>query len=49
MRTAIINLGTIVSGDFGEPLRAGDTIITDGDRITASAPHRPARSKRATW
>jgi enamidase len=34
VRTAIVNLGTIVSGDLGEPLRAGDTIITDDDRIT---------------
>jgi enamidase len=34
VRTAIVNLATIVSGDLGEPRRAGDTIITDGDRIT---------------
>ncbi len=41
MRVAIINIGTIVSGDLDEPFANGDTIITDGDRIatvgTASA------------
>ncbi len=41
MRIAIVNIGTIVTGDLAEPLVEGDTVITDGDRIhhvgTASA------------
>jgi enamidase len=35
MRVAIVNIGTIVSGDLNEPFAKGDTIITDGDRIVA--------------
>src|SRR5215469_14392122 len=41
MRVAIVNIGTIVSGDLNAPLTQGDAIITDGERIatvgTASA------------
>ena len=41
MRIAIVNIGSIVSGDLAAPLVAGDTILTEGDRIagvgTASA------------
>jgi enamidase len=41
MRVAIVNIGSIVSGDLDQPLVAGDTIVTEGDRIvsvgTASA------------
>ena len=41
MRTAIVNIGTIVSGDWTAPFVAGDTIVADGSRIlsvgTASA------------
>jgi enamidase len=41
MRIAIVNIGSIVSGDLDHPLLAGDTIVTEGDRIvsvgTASA------------
>src|SRR5258707_2598063 len=41
MRIAIVNIGGIVSGDLDNPMAAGDTILTDGDRIvgvgTASA------------
>jgi enamidase len=33
MRIAIVNSGSIVSGDLNQPFVAGDTIITDGDRI----------------
>ena len=33
MRVALVNIGTIVSGDLDPPLAEGDTIITDGDRI----------------
>ena len=33
MRVAIVNIGTIVSGDLDAPLASGDTIVTDGDRI----------------
>src|SRR5262245_61912530 len=35
MRIAIVNIGTIVSGDLQQPLAGGDTILTDGDRIVA--------------
>ena len=41
MKTAIVNLGDIVSGDWRDPHAQGDTIVTDGGRIvsvgTASA------------
>jgi enamidase len=33
MRVALVNIGTIVSGDLNAPLAAGDTIITEGERI----------------
>jgi enamidase len=33
MRVAIVNVGTIVSGDLNDPIVAGDTIILDDDRI----------------
>ena len=33
MRLAIINIGTIVSGDWRAPLVQGDTIITAGAKI----------------
>jgi enamidase len=35
MRIAIVNIGSIVSGDLEEPLVAGDTIVTEGDRIVS--------------
>src|SRR6476661_5753335 len=35
MHVAIVNIGTIVSGYLDEPFVAGDTIVTDGDRIVA--------------
>ena len=34
MRVAIVNLGTIVSGDWRAPFVEGDTIISDGGTIT---------------
>ncbi|HEU5017607.1 MAG TPA: amidohydrolase family protein [Pseudolabrys sp.] len=34
MKTAIVNLGQIVSGDWRKPLLAGDTIITHNERIS---------------
>ena len=41
MRVAIVNIGTIVSGDWRDPLARGDTIVTRDGRIervgTASA------------
>jgi enamidase len=42
MRVAIANIGTIVSGDLAAPFVAGDTIITEGERIVAvgTAPAR---------
>jgi enamidase len=42
MRVAIVNIGQIVSGDLDNPFAAGDTIVTEDERIvsvgTASAP-----------
>ncbi|MET0629363.1 MAG: amidohydrolase family protein [Xanthobacteraceae bacterium] len=35
MRVAIVDIGTIVSGDLTEPFIKGDTILIDGDRIVA--------------
>jgi enamidase len=35
MKTAIVNLGQIVTGDWKAPLTAGDFILTDGDRIVS--------------
>lgn len=35
MKIAIVNLGQIVSGDWRNPFVAGDTIVTDGDRLAA--------------
>ncbi len=35
MRVAIVDIGTIVSGDLNEPFVKGDTILIDGDRILA--------------
>src|ERR1700680_327603 len=42
MRVAIVNVGTIVSGDLNDPIVAGDTIILDDDRIivVGTAPAR---------
>jgi enamidase len=34
MRIAIVNIGSIVTGDLDRPLVDGDTIITDDERIT---------------
>ena len=38
MKLAIVNLGQIVSGNWRDPFVAGDTILTDGDRIVQPAP-----------
>lgn len=35
MRTAIVNIGTIVSGDWRKPFSTGDTIVMDGGRIVS--------------
>jgi enamidase len=34
MKTAIVNLGVILTGDWREPLAAGDSIVMDGGKIT---------------
>ena len=34
MKVAIVNLGQIVSGDWRAPFVPGDTIISEGERIT---------------
>jgi enamidase len=33
-----LNLGHIVSGDWHDPFVAGDTILTEGDRIARVGP-----------
>lgn len=35
MKIAITNLGAIVSGDWRNPFAAGDTILTDGEKIVS--------------
>src|SRR3954453_10743433 len=35
MKLAIVNLGKIVSGDWHDPFAAGDTILTEGERIVS--------------
>ncbi len=35
MKIAIVNLGQIVSGNWREPFVAGDTIVTEGERIVS--------------
>lgn len=35
MKVAIVNLGQIVSGDWRNPIAAGDAIITEGERIVS--------------
>jgi enamidase len=35
MRVAIVNIGTIVSGDLNRPLADGDTIVTEDGRIVS--------------
>ena len=35
MKTAIVNLGQIITGDWKAPLTGGDTILTDGERIVS--------------
>ena len=50
MKIAVVNLGTIVSGNWREPFMPGDTIVTDGDRIVcngATAPNATDRSREA--
>jgi enamidase len=34
MKIALVNLGQMVSGDWRDPFVTGDTILTDGGRIT---------------
>jgi enamidase len=46
MRVAIVNIGTIVSGDLAAPVVAGDTIITEDERIVAVG-GAPAREVEA--
>ena len=35
MRIAVVNIGSIVSGDLDQPFVAGDTIVSEGDRIVS--------------
>lgn len=47
MKVAIVNLGQIVSGDWRAPLVAGDTIISEGDRITVVGSASPGAMESA--
>ena len=42
MRVAIVNIGTIVSGDLADPFADGDTIVTEDDRILTVGARRRA-------
>ncbi|MBR1223048.1 amidohydrolase family protein [Bradyrhizobium sp. U87765 SZCCT0131] len=42
MRVAIVNIGAIVSGDWRQPLMAGDTVICEDGLITAVGTSSPA-------
>ena len=48
MKVAIVNLGQIVSGDWRDPFVAGDTIVTEGERIVSvgTAPAARGRERR---
>lgn len=43
MKTAIVNIGTIVSGDWRDPFAKGDAILMDGGKITAIGTSPPAK------
>ena len=45
MKVAIVNLGQIVSGDWRDPFAAGDTIITEGERIVSVGTARGRRGR----
>ena len=34
MKTAIVNLGVILTGDWRDPVAAGDSIVMDAGKIT---------------
>ena len=42
MKVALVNIGTIVTGDWREPLVSGDTILTDDNVITRVGTASPA-------
>jgi enamidase len=42
MKTAIVNLKTIVTGDWREPYAAGDTVLMDGGKIVSVETAAPA-------
>jgi enamidase len=42
MKTAIVNLKTIVTGDWREPYAAGDTVLMDGGKIVSVGTAAPA-------
>ncbi|HYM35535.1 MAG TPA: hypothetical protein VET48_09075, partial [Steroidobacteraceae bacterium] len=35
MKTVIVNLGQIVSGNWRQPFASGDSIVIDGDKISS--------------
>jgi enamidase len=42
MKTAIVNLKTIITGDWREPYSAGDTVLMDGGKIVSVGTAAPA-------
>jgi enamidase len=47
MKIAIVNLGYIVSGNWHDPFVAGDTILTEGDRLVRVGSASPAEVEGA--
>ena len=48
MKTAIVNLGVILTGDWRDPVAAGDSIVMDAGKIThvgTAAASQVARSQ----
>lgn len=47
MKVAIVNLGQIVSGNWREPFAAGDTIVTEDDKIVSVGTASSAQVEQA--
>ena len=48
MKSAIVNLKTIVSGDWRKPFAKGDAILMNNGKITKVGTSRPKRKNPAT-
>ena len=46
MKTAIVNIGRIVSGEWRDPFLAGDSILMDDGRIVAAGTVRTVRRRQ---